>query len=184
MNKLLILVPCAVALSACSYVNNEQALTTAPENPTMMHHSDDTKGSRYFPEKREATGKKVVIFSPSATAWAAYNSEGIRVKTGRASGGKNYCPDVGRGCKTSVGRYKFYSKKGANCTSGKYPIKTGGGAPMPYCMHFNGGFAMHGSYSVPDHNASHGCVRILPSAAKWLSENFVDVGTDMVVQPY
>lgn len=183
MKKLMITLPSIGLLSACSFVNSER-VSENPQAPQMMHHSEDTKGSNYFPSTRPATGQKVVIFSPKATAWAAYNAQGIRVKTGRASGGKNYCADVGRACKTTVGSYKFYSKKGADCTSGKYPIETGGGAPMPYCMHFNGGYALHGSYNVPDYNASHGCVRVLPSAAKWLSENFVDVGTSMVVKPY
>jgi len=179
VNKVFILMPLTLALSACSYVKNDN-----PSAPQLMHHSDDNKGSGYFPSQRAATGKKVVIFDPKATAWAAYGANGQRIKTGRASGGKHFCPDVGRGCKTTVGSYRFYSKKGADCKSGKYPIETGGGAPMPYCMHFNGGYAMHGSYNVPDHNASHGCVRVLPSAAKWLSENFVDVGTTMIVKSY
>mgnify|MGYP006082326311 FL=1 len=183
MKKLLLLLPGTALISACSFIAPEKK-TSSPIAPSMLHHSDDTKGSAHFPEQRDATGKKVVIFSPKATAWAAYNAKGIRIKTGRASGGKHFCADVGRGCKTSIGAYQFYSKKGADCKSSKYPIESGGGAPMPYCMHFNGGFALHGSYSVPDHNASHGCVRVLPSAAKWLSENFVDVGTSMVVNPY
>jgi lipoprotein-anchoring transpeptidase ErfK/SrfK len=57
---------------------------------------------------------------------------------------------------------------------------------MPYCMYFSEkGYAVHGSYEVPDHaNASHGCVRILPSSAKWLSENFIDIGTTVIVLPY
>lgn len=33
------------------------------------------------------------------------------------------------------------------------------GARMPYCMHFNGGYAMHEGY-VPPFAASHGCIRL------------------------
>ena len=33
------------------------------------------------------------------------------------------------------------------------------GAKMPYCMHFNGGYAMHEGY-VPPYAASHGCIRL------------------------
>lgn len=98
--------PLTLALSACSYVKNDN-----PSAPQLMHHSDDNKGSGYFPSQRAATGKKVVIFDPKATAWAAYGANGQRIKTGRASGGKHFCPDVGRGCKTTVGSYRFYSKK-------------------------------------------------------------------------
>ena len=32
-------------------------------------------------------------------------------------------------------------------------------ARMPYCMHFNGGYAMHEGY-VPPYAASHGCIRL------------------------
>src|SRR6516164_2452419 len=32
-------------------------------------------------------------------------------------------------------------------------------ARMPYCMHFNGGYAMHQGY-VPPYAASHGCIRL------------------------
>lgn len=184
MNKLYVVIPVSLSLGACSTVGNNNSAEEANKPPEMMHHSQDTKGSNYFPSSRPATGKKVVIFSPKATAWAAYDGNGHLIKTGRASGGKAYCPDVGRSCRTVTGKFSFYSKKGAECKSSKYPIETGGGAPMPYCMHFNRGFALHGSYNVPDHNASHGCVRVLPSAAKWLNENFVDVGTTMIVQPY
>ena len=184
MKKLLIILPSVTLLSACSFTKSPENNVTANTPPAIMDHSQDTKGNNYFPKTRTATGNKVFVFSPKATAWAAYDAEGNRIKTGRASGGQNYCPDVGRGCKTSVGTYTFYSKQGAECKSSKYPIENGGGAPMPYCMHFNKGFAVHGSYNVPDYNASHGCVRVLPSAAKWLSENFVDVGTTMIVSPY
>lgn len=181
MKKSVLLIPTSFVLSACGMMNAPQQ---NPEQPQMMHHSQDTKGSNYFPKQRAATGKRVIIFDPKATAWAAYNAEGYRVKTGRASGGQHYCSDIGRGCKTSVGKFRFYSKKGADCKSSKYPVETGGGAAMPYCMHFNGGYALHGSYHVPDYNASHGCVRVLPSAAKWLNENFVNIGTTMIVKGY
>jgi lipoprotein-anchoring transpeptidase ErfK/SrfK len=76
------------------------------------------------------------------------------------------------------------SKGDADCISSIYPLETNGGAPMPYCMYFNGGFAVHGSYDIPDYNASHGCVRITPTAAEWLSRNFMNIGTTVIVVPY
>src|SRR5438270_9852064 len=39
------------------------------------------------------------------------------------------------------------------------------GARMPYCMHFNGGYAMHEGY-VPRYAASHGCIRVPKGMAK------------------
>jgi len=55
---------------------------------------------------------------------------------------------------------------------------------MPYCMRFYKGYALHGSYQVEDYDASHGCVRMIPSSAKWLSDNFVDIGTTVIILPY
>ncbi len=149
-----------------------------------MSMDTDRKGSDYFPEKREATGRKVFVFDPKATAWAAYDAQGNRVETGSASGGKDFCEDVGRPCRTVTGTFRVYSKKGEECKSSLYPIETHGGARMPYCMHFSGGYSIHAAYEVPNYNASHGCIRVLPSAAKWLNQNFMDVGTTVVVKPY
>ncbi|NDH09759.1 MAG: L,D-transpeptidase, partial [Gammaproteobacteria bacterium] len=65
-----------------------------------------------------------------------------------------------------------------------YPVETGGGARMPYCMHFYEGYSIHAAYDVPNHNASHGCVRVLPDAARWLNQDFINVGTTVIVKPY
>ncbi|HRE32879.1 MAG TPA: L,D-transpeptidase, partial [Candidatus Berkiella sp.] len=64
-----------------------------------------------------------------------------------------------------------------------YPVGKGG-APMPYCMFFHGGYALHGSNSVPSYNASHGCVRMAPEDAQWLNEDFVQEGVTQVVIHY
>lgn len=185
MRKLWIGIPCSLLLSACATDGtSDRAAELDPNKPAhLIHHSEDTKGIGYFPAKRHATGKKTFIFAPSATAWAVYDASGHRIKTGRASGGKGWCDDIGRSCRTPSGHYAIYSKKGAGCESSKYPIETGGGADMPYCMHFNGGYAVHGSYHVPNYNASHGCIRVLPSAAKWLSQN-LPMGSTVIVKPY
>lgn len=49
-----------------------------------------------------------------------------------------------------------------------------------YPCYFSGGFAIHGSPSVPPYPASHGCVRIPMFAAKGFSE-MVEVGTVVLV---
>ncbi|MGE3319377.1 MAG: L,D-transpeptidase [Candidatus Berkiella sp.] len=120
-----------------------------------------------------------VMVDLSDLAWGAYDSNGKLINWGPVSGGKNYCPDVGRGCKTLTGNYTFYRKQGAGCVSSKFPIPRGG-APMPYCMHFRGGYAMHASATVPGYNASHGCVRMFYEDAQWLNLNFVNVGRTQV----
>ena len=54
------------------------------------------------------------------------------------------------------------------------------GARMPYCMHFNGGYAMHEGY-VPPYAASHGCIRL----PKGMAVHFFDAsreGTAVIVK--
>jgi lipoprotein-anchoring transpeptidase ErfK/SrfK len=54
------------------------------------------------------------------------------------------------------------------------------GARMPYCMHFNGGYAMHEGY-VPPFAASHGCIRL----PKGMARHFYDAaheGTPVIVK--
>lgn len=132
----------------------------------------------------EDYGRTTVVFDPKHHTWAAY-LDGKKIKSGRASGGKSYCPDIGRGCRTIVGTFKVISKKGPGCKSSRFPVETRGGAPMPWCMHFHAkGYAIHGSNDVPNHNASHGCIRVVLADAKWLNQNFVRIGTTVVVLPY
>lgn len=124
-------------------------------------------------------GRRLVLIDPKRLAWGAYNAGGHLVSWGPMSGGRGYCPDIRSRCKTPVGSFSVYSKRGADCYSTKFPIGEGG-APMPYCMFFKGGYAMHGGF-VPGFNASHGCVRMFTSDARWLNQEFVGVGTKVVV---
>ncbi len=137
----------------------------------------------------------LVFFSSSAFAgnriqvnlgnqtWKAYDDGCRLVNSGHVSGGKKYCPDIRRACRTPTGTYTVYSKGGSGCKSSRFPVGRGG-APMPYCMFFKGGYALHGSNSVPNYNASHGCVRMSPSDARWLNQNFVRVGSTRVSVSY
>jgi len=144
------------------------------------------KGYSYFPTYRDTRGQAEFIFDPNYDAWAAYNANGQRVNVGKASGGKDYCPDIHHRCHTVVGTFRVIAKEGPGCISRKFPLKTHGGSPMPWCMYFHPkGYAVHGSYEVPDNgNASHGCIRITPAAAQWLNQNFMRIGTKVIVLPY
>jgi lipoprotein-anchoring transpeptidase ErfK/SrfK len=123
------------------------------------------------------------IFSPKTLQWKAIDDSGKVVRIGHGSGGRRYCPDLHRSCKTPAGVYYVASKGGAGCHSSRYPVGKGG-APMPYCMFFSRYYAIHGSYDVPNHNASHGCVRVKVPDAKWLSHHFIHVGTKVIIQSY
>ncbi len=123
------------------------------------------------------------IYNPKTLIWNAYAPDGSLVKSGRGSGGANYCRDVKRSCRTAVGVFQVYAKGNANCKSSKYPLGRGG-APMPWCMFFKGGYAIHGSNDIRNYNASHGCIRVYPADASWLSLNFMRIGTVVIVKRY
>lgn len=136
-------------------------------------------------------GQKKIIVDPNVHMWAAYDEDGKLVKSGIATAGKDYCPDIGRPCRTRTGTFRIYSLGESNCYSHKLPVGRGG-APMPYCMFFNEGQALHGSYQVARANLSHGCVRLRVKDARWLRYNFAEeptvanekLGTIVVVKPY
>jgi hypothetical protein len=123
------------------------------------------------------------VFNPRSLTWKAINENGSVIRSGRASGGRGYCPDIRRSCRTPSGSYQIISKGNASCRSSRYPLG-GGGAKMPYCMFFSKYYAIHGSYDVPHYNASHGCIRVIPGDAYWLNRNFIRIGTKVIVQPY
>jgi hypothetical protein len=149
-----------------------------------IHYTDDKRGREYYPTQIPATGFKQFVFDPRAYAWAAYDENGKRLITGAASGGKDICEEDGKNCRTVTGTFNVYNKKGLECRSGEYPVETKGGTKMPYCMYFYQGYTIHAAFEVPFDNVSHGCIRVWPSAAKWLNEHFIDVGTRVVVMSY
>lgn len=123
------------------------------------------------------------IYNPRSLTWRAVSDSGNVVRSGQGSGGSGYCRDIHRRCHTPTGVYSVISKGGPGCKSSRYPVGRGG-APMPYCMYFSKYYAIHGSYEVPNYNASHGCIRVHPGDARWLSNNFIHVGTRVIVKSY
>jgi hypothetical protein len=189
MSKVIFLVlSLCLGLTACMepMIQDESTLITddAGNLHRTMHYLNDKRGRDYFPLTAPATGERQFIFDPKATAWAAYDEMGQRVMTGSASGGKDFCEDVSKPCRTVTGTFHVYNKRGAECKSGEYPVETFGGAKMPYCMYFFQGYTIHAAYEVPPYNSSHGCVRVLPSASKWLNEHFITIGTKVTVLSY
>lgn len=135
-----------------------------------------------FPNKLENTdGKtKTILVNLRLQAFGAYNENGKLIHWGPVSGGRGWCDDVKHVCKTVTGEFKVYRKQGQDCISSQFPVETAGGAPMPFCMHFYQGYALHGSI-LPGFNASHGCVRLFNDDAKWLNEHFLQVGSKVIV---
>lgn len=188
LRKCLMLVALCLTLSACidPLAYDESTLITDDNGQVhrTLHYLRDKRGRNYFPEQIRAPGERLFIFDPKASAWAAYDEKGERVLTGSGSGGKNFCEDVGEPCRTVTGTFRIYNKRGLGCKSGEYPVETYGGAKMPYCMYFFRGFTIHAAYEVPPYSSSHGCVRVLPSAAKWLNEEFLTVGSKVIILSY
>ncbi len=137
-----------------------------------------------FPITRPSLGRNVFIFDPNHLLWAIYNKEGKRMGLGPASGGKDYCPDIKKPCRTVAGAFTVFRTEDKNCTSKTFPIDEGGGAPMPHCMFFHKGYAIHGSTSALNKNASHGCIRVSKKAAAWINENYITPGSVVIVLPY
>lgn len=172
------------------HVDSRVSLSNSAEDDWQSededYTDDDAAASNEFVKQSMADlskgGARTFVFDPKRVEWRAYTGGKI-VAAGRASGGRGYCPDENRRCKTPIGHFHVYSIGSADCISSKFPVGRGG-APMPYCMFFDGGYAVHGSYEVPNYNASHGCIRVRPSAAQWLSKNFMRPGTTVIVLPY
>lgn len=150
-----------------------------PTNLNSVTHMDMSP----FPNQIDPSvtqGKRTVVVKLNLQAFGAYDESGKLIHWGPVSGGKGWCDDVNRACKTATGEHKVYRKQGQECISSQFPVETAGGAPMPYCMHYYQGFALHGAL-LPGFNASHGCVRLFNDDAKWLNQHFVRIGTRVIV---
>lgn len=164
--------------SAAASSTHKHAKKTAQDDSAEVAAA----AARAFPKQRAATGVSVFIFNPQIRLWGVYDADGNLIKTGRGSGGRDFCPDIHRRCHTPVGQFKVYEQQGAGCKSSKFPVGRGG-APMPYCSYFHGGFAVHGSFDVHSYNASHGCIRVYPHDAQWL-QSVLHRGSTVIVEPY
>jgi len=129
-----------------------------------------------MPPRIEAQGEKVIYVDLGNHIWAAYDADGYQVRWGPATGGRKHCPPPNEDskCNTKEGSYRIYSLGSSNCVSTKFP-EPDGGAPMPYCMFFDGGQALHGSPGgIVDANVSHGCVRMFVQDAEWMRYDFAE----------
>ena len=128
-------------------------------------------------------GEKVIIINPRKHVWGAYSANGELLRAGLASAGSSWCRDLHRPCRTRSGTFRIQSLGASSCKSTRFPIGKGG-APMPYCMFFNGNQGLHGSHELAEGNISHGCVRISVDDAYWVRFNFANIGTKIIVMSY
>lgn len=135
-----------------------------------------------LPVHVDSIGEKFIYISQRLLAWGAYDANGDLVWWGPISSGSDQCQLQG-GCATPSGFFRIIRKNDETCESTAFPqtnsdpddLLSGGGAPMPYCMHFFRGYALHGSRELPGYRASHGCIRLFYEDAEWLNEEFIDL---------
>lgn len=127
-----------------------------------------------FPRSVKGLQEKLVVVDTFDGAWGAYDKTGELLRWGPASSGRDYCNDIDAPCETHSGSFRVFSLGDMDCVSRKFPIPEGG-APMPYCMYFNNGQALHGEpRGLPGYNDSHGCVRLYVTDAEWLRYEFIE----------
>ena len=137
--------------------------------------------------------EKLYIFNPALLAWAVYDASDKLINWGPGLGGKDYCPDIDKKCRTPSGIFEAMAKHGYNYRSNLYPPGCTGEecSWMPYAIKVReDGLSMHGAKWFIGHHASHGCVRLFTADAKWLNQKFVDIktkeknGTKVIFLPY
>lgn len=179
--------PQQLAYNTEPYQPRNQVTHTSTKTKTTYHHHKKTHtsygsyASRLSPTSHY--GEKVIIINPRKHVWGAYSADGKLLRAGLATAGSSWCPDIHRSCRTRSGTFRIQSLGSRSCYSKRYPVGRGG-APMPYCMFFNGNQGLHGSREIAEANLSHGCVRISVSDAEWVRFNFATIGTKVVVLSY
>jgi lipoprotein-anchoring transpeptidase ErfK/SrfK len=129
----------------------------------------------------------VVIDLPNYK-WIAYDGD-KEIMSGVASGGRKWCPDIHRRCKSPVGLFQVVSKKGRFYRSPLYPVGCDNStenkcAPMPWAVKFkHSGEAIHGHRGRLTQHISHGCIHVSYKDAKLINE-FLSVGDFVEVKNY
>jgi lipoprotein-anchoring transpeptidase ErfK/SrfK len=122
------------------------------------------KGKRLVGESTVSTGKPGFSTPPGRYHVVSKDKDHVSSEFG------DYVDDAGNVVKSNIDVRKDSRPKGTHFD----------GARMPYCMHFNGGYAMHEGY-VPPYAASHGCIRV----PRGMAEHFFNAapeGTPLVVK--
>lgn len=132
-----------------------------------------------FSQTINTENNDLIIFDPRQLAWAHY-MKGRLVRWGPAVGGKNYCPDTGRSCRTEVGVFYFTEAASVRRTSSDYPKKCKSKkdvkcSPIPFFIRFtSSGQGIH-ERSMRGAHASHGCVGVFADDAKYINNHIRSV---------
>jgi hypothetical protein len=149
-----------------------------------------------FPREKAWFGPRHVVVDLRNLAWAAYEpvpGQNLRVRLARwgpANGGAKICRETGKfACKTHPGAHRILRLHGPGKRSNLYPIDCANkricGHKMPHYMPFHrDGTGLHGDRWLVGRNASHGCVRMLMTDARWLNKRFAFVDMPVIVEDY
>ena len=196
MNAKLIL-QCAIALGLLGFISGCEELETAQQTTTSAiravlplfpprgyWNGDDVSGSpkivvhlteqkAYFYKGKHLIGESTVSTGkPGFSTPPGHYHVVSKDKNHVSSEFGDYVDQEGNVVKSNIDIRKDSRPRGTHFD----------GARMPYCMHFNGGYAMHEGY-VPPYAASHGCIRL----PKGMAEHFYDEvqeGTPIIVKEY
>jgi len=133
-----------------------------PGSPKIVVHLSEQKayfykGKRLVGESTVSTGKPGFSTPPGRYHVISKDRNHVSSEFG------DYVDDYGNIVRSNVDARKDPQPRGTHFD----------GARMPYCMHFNGGYAMHEGY-VPRYAASHGCIRV----PKGMAQHFFDASPE------
>src|SRR5713226_2413257 len=145
---------------------NDEGASGSPR--IVVHLSEQKayffKGKHLVGESTVSTGKKGFSTPPGHYSVVSKDKNHFSSEFG------DYVDDEGNVAKSNIDVRKDRKPRGTHFDPAK----------MPYCMHFNGGYAMHQGY-VPPYAASHGCIRLPEGMAERFYNNS-PVGTSMTVK--
>ncbi|HLB56450.1 MAG TPA: L,D-transpeptidase [Coxiellaceae bacterium] len=174
-----------------NYLQRQEVMRLNRTNVALMYRNwlvvpKDFNKTTYMdmsplPKHIDTHGQKEVYVNLSLFAFGAYDKTGKLIYWGPVSSGRKKCFDTNGICSTATGNFRVFRMEGKNCISHEFPMETHGGYPMPYCMYFHNGTALHYSTLSGFINRSDGCVRMFKADAQWLNKKFVKLGTLVVV---
>ncbi|HEV3147686.1 MAG TPA: L,D-transpeptidase family protein [Chthoniobacterales bacterium] len=163
-------------------VQNPLSAVFSPSTPHGYWNGDDVSGSpkivvhlseqrAYFYKGKHLVGESTISTGkPGFSTPPGHYHVIQKDKNHVSSEFGDYIDDDGNAVKSNIDVRKDSKPRGTHFD----------GARMPYCMHFNGGYAMHEGY-VPPYAASHGCIRL----PKGMAEHFFNAapeGTSVIVK--
>jgi lipoprotein-anchoring transpeptidase ErfK/SrfK len=130
--------------------------------------------------------EQTILVNLSKFEWTAYDYDGKIVNSGQASGGRRWCEDIKKGCKTPYGFFYVINKRGPHYRSPLYPLNKKIKAPMFWAVRFSWfGPSFHQSndnWNIKKHQ-SHGCIHLKKNDAWWINL-FSNSLTKIIILPY